>query len=322
MQRFRKRADSDSLLQSSSEPSWRIRSLRKRHRPWPPRQPPSLSRFARRTRRRPSTPPLRVERSSSAIQRWLSFKLYGAMDSVQGFDHTLALASCRRRMSTSCHELQRLRPDHAVRGARQPPRWLRHADRRNGVTTTATEKLHRGHPEHRDARSLPRLPTPCLAHFALQSSHICRPTTPALPRCSNAATPRSDKSSRTGRIRSSSLPTGQPSLAINTTGSVAMASTSARPAPTRRVTTSRARSHFSRFSPAHSPPMPASEPINPCPEPRCARSRHRSRVPLPNRRARTGRRLPAVVGRLEFMARCTMVGAVSRRRLAPPSSAL
>ena len=63
------RADSDSLLQSSSEPSWRIRSLRKRHRPWPPRQPPSLSRFARRTRRRPSTPPLPVERSSSAIQR-------------------------------------------------------------------------------------------------------------------------------------------------------------------------------------------------------------------------------------------------------------
>ncbi len=33
---------------------------------------------------------------------WLSFKLYGAMDSVQGFDHTLALASCRRRVSTSC----------------------------------------------------------------------------------------------------------------------------------------------------------------------------------------------------------------------------
>lgn len=33
---------------------------------------------------------------------WLGFKLYGAMDSVQGFDHTLALASCRRRVSTSC----------------------------------------------------------------------------------------------------------------------------------------------------------------------------------------------------------------------------
>ncbi|MFK7918408.1 MAG: hypothetical protein AB8G14_10050 [Ilumatobacter sp.] len=33
---------------------------------------------------------------------WLSFKLYGAMDSVQGFDHTLALASCRRRVATSC----------------------------------------------------------------------------------------------------------------------------------------------------------------------------------------------------------------------------
>lgn len=33
---------------------------------------------------------------------WLSFKLYGTMDSVQGFDHTLALASCRRRVTTSC----------------------------------------------------------------------------------------------------------------------------------------------------------------------------------------------------------------------------
>jgi len=33
---------------------------------------------------------------------WLSFKLYGAMDSVQGFDHSFALASCRRRVTTSC----------------------------------------------------------------------------------------------------------------------------------------------------------------------------------------------------------------------------
>lgn len=33
---------------------------------------------------------------------WLSFRLYGAMDSIQGFQHTLALASCRRRVATSC----------------------------------------------------------------------------------------------------------------------------------------------------------------------------------------------------------------------------
>jgi hypothetical protein len=33
---------------------------------------------------------------------WLGIKLYGSRDAVQGFDHTLALASCRRRVSTSC----------------------------------------------------------------------------------------------------------------------------------------------------------------------------------------------------------------------------
>lgn len=33
---------------------------------------------------------------------WLSFKLYGAMDSVQGFEHSFALASCRRRVTASC----------------------------------------------------------------------------------------------------------------------------------------------------------------------------------------------------------------------------
>jgi len=33
---------------------------------------------------------------------WLSFRLHGAMDAVQGFDHSLALASCRRRVSASC----------------------------------------------------------------------------------------------------------------------------------------------------------------------------------------------------------------------------
>ncbi len=33
---------------------------------------------------------------------WLAIKSYGSIDAVQGFDHTLALASCRRRVSTSC----------------------------------------------------------------------------------------------------------------------------------------------------------------------------------------------------------------------------
>ena len=33
---------------------------------------------------------------------WLGFKLYGTMDAVQGFDHTFALASCRRRVAASC----------------------------------------------------------------------------------------------------------------------------------------------------------------------------------------------------------------------------
>lgn len=33
---------------------------------------------------------------------WLGIKTYGAADSVQGFDHMLDLASCRRRVVTSC----------------------------------------------------------------------------------------------------------------------------------------------------------------------------------------------------------------------------
>ena len=33
---------------------------------------------------------------------WLSIYLYGTFDAVQGFDHSLALASCRRRVATSC----------------------------------------------------------------------------------------------------------------------------------------------------------------------------------------------------------------------------
>ena len=46
------------------------------------------------------TPPGRALLISDSA--WLGFKLYGATDSVQGFDHTLALASCRRRVSSSC----------------------------------------------------------------------------------------------------------------------------------------------------------------------------------------------------------------------------
>lgn len=33
---------------------------------------------------------------------WLAISAYGTMDAVQGFDHWLALASCRRRVVTSC----------------------------------------------------------------------------------------------------------------------------------------------------------------------------------------------------------------------------
>lgn len=33
---------------------------------------------------------------------WLAISAYGTMDAVQGFDHLLALASCRRRVVTSC----------------------------------------------------------------------------------------------------------------------------------------------------------------------------------------------------------------------------
>lgn len=33
---------------------------------------------------------------------WLGMHTYSGIDQVQGFDHTLALASCRRRVSTSC----------------------------------------------------------------------------------------------------------------------------------------------------------------------------------------------------------------------------
>jgi len=33
---------------------------------------------------------------------WLGIHFYGTVDAVQGFDHTLALASCRRRVARSC----------------------------------------------------------------------------------------------------------------------------------------------------------------------------------------------------------------------------
>lgn len=33
---------------------------------------------------------------------WLGIKIYGSIDAVQGFDHVLELASCRRRVARSC----------------------------------------------------------------------------------------------------------------------------------------------------------------------------------------------------------------------------
>jgi hypothetical protein len=48
----------------------------------------------------------RVEQHDRALlisdSAWLGIKTYGAVDSVQGFDHMLDLASCRRRVATSC----------------------------------------------------------------------------------------------------------------------------------------------------------------------------------------------------------------------------
>lgn len=48
----------------------------------------------------------RLDRHERALivsdSAWLGLKTYGAVDTVQGFDHMLDLASCRRRVSTSC----------------------------------------------------------------------------------------------------------------------------------------------------------------------------------------------------------------------------
>ncbi len=49
---------------------------------------------------------VRVEPPRPAVlvsdSAWLGLKIYGAIDGVQGFDHVLDLASCRRRVVTSC----------------------------------------------------------------------------------------------------------------------------------------------------------------------------------------------------------------------------
>ena len=45
-------------------------------------------------------PPDRVLAVSDSA--WLGIKTYGAIDAVQGFDNTMDLASCRRRVSPSC----------------------------------------------------------------------------------------------------------------------------------------------------------------------------------------------------------------------------
>ena len=51
-------------------------------------------------------PSRRVEEHDRALlisdSAWLGIKTYGAADAVQGFDHMLDLASCRRRVVTSC----------------------------------------------------------------------------------------------------------------------------------------------------------------------------------------------------------------------------
>lgn len=51
-------------------------------------------------------PAVRVESHDRALlisdSAWLGIKTYGAVDSVQGFEHMLDLASCRRRVTTSC----------------------------------------------------------------------------------------------------------------------------------------------------------------------------------------------------------------------------
>lgn len=47
----------------------------------------------------PAAPSPSLLTSDSA---WLAISAYGTMDAVQGFDHWLALASCRRRVTTSC----------------------------------------------------------------------------------------------------------------------------------------------------------------------------------------------------------------------------
>lgn len=53
-----------------------------------------------------SEPAVRLESHDRALlvsdSAWLGIKTYGAADSVQGFEHMLDLASCRRRVSTSC----------------------------------------------------------------------------------------------------------------------------------------------------------------------------------------------------------------------------
>jgi hypothetical protein len=52
------------------------------------------------------TPAVRVDPPDRALvvsdSAWLGIHFYGTIDAVQGFDHTLALASCRRRVVTSC----------------------------------------------------------------------------------------------------------------------------------------------------------------------------------------------------------------------------
>lgn len=45
---------------------------------------------------------------------WLGIHFYGTVDAVQGFDHTLALASCRRRVVVSCRNYDGFVPDTLI----------------------------------------------------------------------------------------------------------------------------------------------------------------------------------------------------------------
>ena len=178
------------------------------------------------------------------------------MDSVQGFDHTLALASCRRRMSTSCTNYNGFVPITLYEELDNHPdgyatlivaTGYNDSDRNFTEDIRNIATLARSHGYQRLVWLTLRSNVSYLSPDDTGFAEVFERSNAALRQIVEDGT--------------------YPELVIADWAtfardqhdcSVAMASTSARPAPTRRVTTSRARSHFSRFSPAHSPPMPAS----------------------------------------------------------------